>query len=71
MAQESMFWEIASEDVLEASDKNVSADHKREWRIKKDRMETKGDRARTIRVTELARLVEKFKASRQVERDLC
>ena len=34
-----MFWEIVSEDVLEAPDKNVSADYEREWRVKKDEME--------------------------------
>ena len=35
MAQESMFWEIVSENVLDALDKNVSADNGREWREKK------------------------------------
>ena len=39
VAQESMFWEIVSENVLEAPDKTVSAEYEREWRKKKDKME--------------------------------
>ena len=39
MSQQNMFWEIVSEDVREAPDKTVSADHEREWRVKKDKMQ--------------------------------
>ena len=40
MAHESMFWEIVPEDVFEALAEHMSADYGREWRTKKDRMET-------------------------------
>ena len=40
MVQESMFWDIAPENVLEAPVEHLSADCGRHWRIKKDRMES-------------------------------
>ena len=40
MAQESMFWEVVSENVLEVPDKNLSADYEHVWRVQKDRMES-------------------------------
>ena len=39
MAQEGMFWEIVSENVLEALAKDMSADTEHEWRVKKKKME--------------------------------